>query len=192
MGIREKKVAKPYGLEVSKYMANELILTIIAPDRPGLVGLLSDLVADHGGNWLESRMAQLAGSFAGILRVQIDEAKRPSLVAALEALDDVSLQIVAEPGGLAGSSETAASEACTLEVMGQDRPGIVRQISTALAGREVNVVELHTGIISAPMSGEPLFQATAKLCLPATCDSAELLATLEAIGEDLMVDVRMD
>src|SRR4051812_3506563 len=40
-----------------------LVMTIIGPDRPGLVELLASLVAEHGGNWLESRMSHLAGQF---------------------------------------------------------------------------------------------------------------------------------
>ena len=47
----------------------DLVLTLIGPDRPGLVEAVAEVVAAHGGNWLESRMARLAGKFAGILRI---------------------------------------------------------------------------------------------------------------------------
>jgi len=50
-----------------------LVLTVIGPDRPGLVESLSQAIAQQEGNWLESRMARMAGQFAGILRVNIEE-----------------------------------------------------------------------------------------------------------------------
>ena len=51
----------------------DLVLTLIGSDRPGLVEAVAEVIAGHGGNWLESRMAHLAGKFAGILRVEIPE-----------------------------------------------------------------------------------------------------------------------
>ena len=38
-------------------MTNFLVLTVIADDKPGIVEQLSAVIARHGGNWLESRMA---------------------------------------------------------------------------------------------------------------------------------------
>ena len=48
-----------------------LVLTLIGPDRPGLVEAVAQPIAANGGNWLESRMAHLGGKFAGILRVDV-------------------------------------------------------------------------------------------------------------------------
>ena len=44
-----------------------LVMTVIGKDRTGLVETLAEIVAGHGGNWLESRMCRLGGEFAGIL-----------------------------------------------------------------------------------------------------------------------------
>jgi glycine cleavage system regulatory protein len=73
--------------------------------------------------------------------------------------------------------------------VGQDRPGIIRDISAALAALAVNVVELHTECIPAPMSGEMLFIARAELLRPGELDVEVLRETLERIAADLMVDV---
>lgn len=174
-------------------MSSEIVLTIIAPDRPGLVQQISDLVAEHHGNWLESRMAHLAGSFAGILKLTVPADAEAPLLSALKALDDVSLQIATSPlhAGDPGPGNPEEATTCHLDVVGQDRPGIVRQISSALAERGINVEELHTAMESAAMSGEPLFRAQARLRIPVACDQGELQSALEAIGEDLMVDVRI-
>jgi len=162
-------------------------MTVIGADHPGLVGRLSAVVAEHGGNWLESRMAHLGGQFAGILRIEIPTAEEQRLLSALRSL---------EPQGLSVSVERDVSVAApvshnlaTVEVVGHDRPGIVRQISQVLAQRQVNVEELTTGCESAAMSGEMLFRATAKVRLPDSCGLDLLRHELEQIGTDLMVDV---
>ena len=67
-------------------MNQSLILTVIGPDRTGLVEAVARHVTAHGGNWLESRMARLAGKFAGILRVQVPDEQVDELTSALRDL----------------------------------------------------------------------------------------------------------
>ena len=164
-----------------------LVMTVIGADRPGLVGRLSAVVADHDGNWLESRMAHLGGQFAGILCAQVPKAQKPKLLAALQALaaEGLSVQIHEDASAPAPLARTLA----TIEVIGHDRPGIVRQIAQVLAQHRVNVEELVTHCGSAPMSGETLFHATATVRLPESCALGQLRRALEQIATDLMVDV---
>jgi glycine cleavage system regulatory protein len=75
--------------------------------------------------------------------------------------------------------------------VGNDRPGIVREIAQALARRGVNVDELATGCESAPMSGEVLFRATARLDVPEDVTLESLGEELEKIAADLMVDLTL-
>jgi glycine cleavage system regulatory protein len=164
-----------------------LVMTIIGPDRTGLVESVARAVADHGGNWLESRMCRLGGEFAGILRIELPVEKRQMLLNALQKLQEHGLQIVVRPG------ETVASPAqgrqARLEIVGHDRPGIVREITSALAHANVNVEEFSSECVSAPMSGETLFKAVARLQLPDGCDDAALKTDLEKIAADLLVDI---
>ena len=162
-----------------------LVMTVIGRDRPGLVESVARLVADYGGNWLESRMCRLGGEFAGILRVHVDSAQQESLRQALEKLPGLSVTI--QPGEAADG--TGAGRLASLDLIGQDRPGIVRQISQALARQGVNVEELRTECASAPMSGETLFKAQARLHIPGTCNVAELRGELEKIAADLLVEI---
>src|SRR5580692_7505413 len=104
-----------------------LILTVVGPDRPGLVRALAEAVAARGGSWLESRMARLAGQFAGIVLVDAPE----SLIEDLRALESRGLRITVQTGTSAGSP-TVATPRLALEVVGNDRPGIVRDISQVL------------------------------------------------------------
>ena len=164
-----------------------LVMTIISPDRTGLVESVARAVAEHGGNWLESRMCRLGGEFAGILRVEIPADKKSTLLAALQKLETNGLQIVARDDKPADTK--ISGKQTSLEIIGADRPGIVREITSALAKAGVNVEEFSSEITSAPMSGENLFKATARLQLPDHCDQASLKRDLEKIAADLLVDV---
>ena|SRR5688572_32989478 len=161
-------------------MQTHLVMTVIGKDRTGLVESLARLVAEHDGNWLESRMCRLGGEFAGILRVQLPAAKRAALEQSLAKLADLKIIFQADEMTVA----TAQPSFANLEVVGPDRPGIVREVTRALAAQGVNVEELVTECVSAPMSGEPLFQARAKLLLPAGVTVSALKHSLgRAAGE---------
>lgn len=164
-----------------------LVMTVIGKDRPGLVESVARIVADYEGNWLESRMCRLGGEFAGILRIHVAGEREGEMTQALEGLQAHGLSVVVRPdhAGEVAPGDRLAS----LEIVGQDRPGIVRQISEALARQKVNVEELRTECRSAPMSGETLFVAQATLQIPESCNVAGLKQELEKIAADLLVDV---
>jgi len=173
----------------------DLVLTLLGPDRPGLVELVAGIVAAHGGNWLESRMTRLGGQFAGILRAELPEAQLKSALAALAALEQRGLKVVATSAPDDGVSTTAAASrprVMDLELVGLDRPGIVREISQLLAASGVNVEELVTERKSAPMSAEMLFEARAHVRVPPGTDVASLRASLERLASDLMVEIRLE
>jgi len=169
-------------------MERSLVMTIIGPDKPGLVDSLAATIRLHNGNWLESRMCHLGGQFAGLLRVQIPASQEPALLEALTHLHNTGLQVMAQ-SDISSSVLTKPDTLATLELVGQDRPGIVSEISRTLAGHGVNVEELQSECVSAPMSAEPLFQARAKLKIPAACNTGTLRRDLEKIASDLMVDI---
>ncbi len=171
-------------------MTTTLVVTIMGTDRPGLVEALSKALAAHHGNWLESRIAGLGGRFAGVLLASVPDPERHALKQALAALESESLRITVEDSGPEpGSGE---SRTVKLELVGQDHPGIVREISEAIARRGVNIQELATECLSASWSGETLFKAVAELSVPRSVPTAELRRLLEALGNELMVDVTVD
>ncbi len=168
-------------------MTSFLVLTVIGPDRPGLVEALSQVVAEHGANWLESRMAHLSGQFAGMVRVGVPGDRAETLAAALRSLEGLRVQVET-----AGTPPDERRPALVVELIGQDRPGIVREVSHALATQGVNVEELQTECSSAPMSGESLFRARARLRLPPDLAEDALRDTLEKLADELMVDVVLE
>ena len=168
-------------------MQLSVVMTVMGRDRPGLVDSLAGLVAEQGGNWLESRMSRLGGQFAGILHVQVPAEKEAALIQSLKDLEREGVAIVVHSER--PKPEPSAGPMVFLEIMGQDRPGIVHQISHALASHAVNVEDLDTECTSAAMSGETLFKARAKLNVPESCNLAALRQELERIAGDLIVDL---
>ncbi|MDP1932255.1 MAG: ACT domain-containing protein [Gammaproteobacteria bacterium] len=169
-------------------MATYLVLTIIGDDKPGLVELLSETIARHSGNWLESNMSHLAGKFAGILRVSVEDSHADALVQDLQKLSSV-LRLVVEKVSV--SEPVQRHRTLRLSLVGNDRPGIIKEISRALAAQHVNVEELATQCTSAPMSGELLFNAQAVLKVPVDLDLDALQAQLEKLADDLIVEINL-
>jgi glycine cleavage system regulatory protein len=170
--------------------STDFVLTVMGEDQPGLVEALAASIAAHDGNWLESRMAHLAGKFAGILRVSVPLARAAELGAALATLERRGLRVVVEPGGR--DAGPMRLRPVTLELVGADHAGIVRDVSTVLVRHRVNVEELHTECTTAPVTGEALFTARAQLKLPPGVSIESLRADLEGVANDLMVDLTLD
>lgn len=167
-----------------------LVLTLLGADRPGLVERLSEVLTAHGGNWVESRMAHLAGQFAGILRLELPSQSVESFGRDCSALGSEGLKVSIAESASAATGPTDR-RILKLELVGQDRPGIVREISRVLAQNGINVEELSTGVESAPMSAELLFFAKARLSVPLELSTERLRRLLEPIGNDLMVDIAL-
>ncbi len=171
-------------------MRTQLVLTLIGRDRPGLVEALSTEVAQHGGNWEESRMAQLAGKFAGILRIAIDADRAAGLARALASLEREGLRVLVE--GAEALADSSKGRPAHLVLVGNDREGIVRDLSRALAGRSVNVEELETSCEAAPMGGGSIFRASASLLIPSELSVDALRGALESLADDLMIEISLD
>lgn len=172
-------------------MLATLVMTVIGADRPGLVQMVASRVADHGGNWLESRMCRLGGQFAGILRVEVAQGRRDELVNALRTLEVDGLRVIIHAEGGAKVGQPAGGALARVELVGNDRPGILRSVSGVFAAHGVNVEELASERVSAPMDGGVLFQAKATVWVPGHVKVADVRADLEKIAADLMVDLKL-
>ncbi|GAA4101665.1 glycine cleavage system protein R [Nocardioides kongjuensis] len=163
-------------------------LTCIGDDRPGLVSDLSAQLNAHGASWNRSQMARLAGKFAGILLLDVPDARADELVGDLAGLEAVGLQVT-----LARTDAPSDQPAVLvdLELLGADRPGIVAEISAALARERVSIRELVTDVRDAPMAGGHLFEARAVLEAPTGTHVEDLRTTLEAIADELMVEITL-
>jgi glycine cleavage system regulatory protein len=163
-------------------------LTCIGDDRPGLVSALSAPISAHGGSWERSQMARLAGKFAGVLLVEVADERAEALVADLTALKDLGLLVTLERTDMPAAHPSLR---LSLDLLGADHPGIVAEISSALAGQRIGIEELSTDVREAPMAGGMLFEAHAVLEAPPATSMEELRTMLEAIANELMVEIRL-
>ena len=163
-------------------------LTCIGDDRPGLVSALSAPINEHGASWERSQMARLAGKFAGILMVAVPDDQAEALVADLTALKEVGLLVALEQTDVPVQHESVR---LSLELIGADHPGIVAEISAALAAQRIGIEELSTDVREAPMAGGMLFEASAVLEAPPETSMNSLRSMLEAVADELMVEIRL-
>lgn len=171
-------------------MNQPIVLTLIAPDRPGIVQRISAVIAEHDGAWHQSSMSRLAGQFAGILLGDVPRDRAEACLAALSALEEEGMQVIAR----LGDPELAIPEGAEyhLELVGNDRPGIMAEITGVLGSHGVNVQGLETLVEGASMAGGHLFRAYASLRLPAGADATQIEEALEALADDLMVDINFE
>ncbi|MDH7639295.1 glycine cleavage system protein R [Sphingomonas oryzagri] len=166
-------------------MNQTIILTVIGSDRPGLTRAIADAVFEAGGNWLESHLSRLGAKYVGSILIDLPAERLADLETATRRIDAVGLKVE-----LVAPVETSEREGhrLAIEIVGQDRPGIVRTVTTVLAGLEVNIEAFTTSIEGSAWSGAPLFRAKAELLLPAALALREVREALENISGEIMVD----
>ncbi len=164
-------------------------IALAGDDRPGLVEQLAGTVAEHGGNWLDARITVLAGQAAGVVLASVPEARAESLREALLGFagDDLHLRVAEAPARQA----QPAYHRVYLELMGQDRPGIVQEVSRVLHRRGINIEDLVTERVSGAMAGGTMFKAAAELEIPDSLSTDTVRADLEALANELMVDLQV-
>lgn len=170
-------------------MITSIVVSILGPDRPGLVQAISDCAGRFQANWADSVMATFAGQFAGVAHLQVDSSRADALLAALQNLGLSDVQVIT---GRSMAVESAARRTLALDLVGNDRPGIIHSISSALAGQGVSIHKLQTHIASAPMAGGDIFHMHALLQVPETVSNTALREALEGLANELMVDVSID
>ena len=173
-------------------MDTHLVLAVIGRDRPGLVSAVSEVVTAGGGNWLDTRMASLAGQFAGILLVSVPVGKADALIASLKTLEVQGLKLIIEKAGDPEVLAAPTGRTMALELIGLDRPGIVRDLSRVLSAQGVSISELETERVAGSFSGEPMFKARARLQLPDGLGDETLRRSIESLANELMVDLNLD
>jgi glycine cleavage system regulatory protein len=166
------------------------IVTFIGDDRPGLVEQLSSAIENNNGNWHESRLSQLGGKFAGLILVSLPAAGAQALEADLKALSVSGLSVRVTSTGEAAAP--APGRDISLSVIGPDRVGIVREISHALALRQINVMNMESEVVSAPMSAEMFFQARIEARIPETTDMDGLSDSLDEIANNMTLEIDLE
>lgn len=171
-------------------MDKHLILSVLSDDRPGVIKCIAETVAGHGGNWLESRLTQLAGKFAGVIRVRLAHERVADLQVALKELGKQDIRVLVEE--LQSVTSDGTGRTATFSALGPDRPGIVLEITQAFTRYNINIADLNTNCSSMPYSGEPLFEAEGVLHVPTGADMEQLADQLNAIADALGIDINLE
>ena len=166
-------------------MKTRVILSAAGSDRPGLTRSLAEAVLAAGGNWLESHLSRLGGRYVGSVLVELDAGKLAEFADAIRSVDASGLSVTLVA---AGEEPAAGGEMLRLELVGQDRPGIVREVTSVLAELGVNIEDFATSIENGAWSGERLFRLAARLNIPQGTTSEQVRSALEAISGEIMVD----
>ena len=166
---------------------SSLVLTVVGDDRAGLVAALAEVVSAHGGNWEHSQLAELAGTFAGIVVVSVPDDRAAELTTALGQLDGL-LKVTAHPGH---ETHPDATQELALDVLGNDHPGIVRDISAVLSWHALSIEELTSETRDAPMAGGRLFEAHVVARVPQGADLVAIRADLERLAAEILVDIHL-
>lgn len=164
-----------------------LILTVAGSDRPGLVAAVADVVDGHGGNWENSQLSEIAGVFAGVIQISVTPEHQDELTSALRALDGM-LTVAVHAGS---DAAPGAAQPIALQILGNDRPGIVREVSRVLQAHGVSIETIDTETKDAAMAGGRLFEASVTAEVPASADLDALRADLERLTSELQVDITL-
>ncbi|ABG41827.1 amino acid-binding ACT [Paraglaciecola sp. T6c] len=161
-----------------------LIFTLVGKDKRGLVDSLAQSVFKLGGNWLGSNLSYMAGHFAGFVEIQLPEEKKAALIEQFSTHPDLSINLVEGDNNLAAHTQTVQ-----IDIMGNDKPGIVQELTTILNRFNLNIVKFDSTCDSAPNWGGLLFKANALVAIEEGFDLDELSDALESIADDLVVDI---
>jgi len=166
---------------------NNLVVSFICPDRPGIVENLSNLVKKHHGNWQTSSLHHLSGFFTGVIEISINAERANPLLDALLSLPEFKCNIENVAPNKTPSSSVTNSD-FVLELTANDRTGIIQEISAIIHHQGGNLIKLISQQSSAPHSGQDLFKATATISVDANTIE-QLISALEGLADDLMVDI---
>lgn len=168
------------------------LLTAQAADRPGVVAIVSGVVAEHGWSVEDASMTRLAGRFAMLLVVNVPEGLDMDQVKTFiaERLEPVEVTFTLEEvqAGLAVDDDgnpVDNGKAWTITVYGSDRPGIVSAITRTLARTSVNIDNLATRTTPGP-AGQ-VYSMLIDATVPDDVDGDALAQELAGVAQTLGV-----
>jgi glycine cleavage system regulatory protein len=168
----------------------QLVVTVMGRDRPGIVRQLAERAQRHGANWASSRMSRIAGEFAGTVQLEVPAAAVPALTEALQGLETAGLKLMLAASD-AVSGTPAGFRRLALELVGEDRVGIVSQVTAMLAARGVSIASLQTELVSSGAAAKPGFKVSAQLLVPTAQDVAALHSELGTLAQELRLDITL-
>lgn len=173
-------------------MNRTIVLTFVTDDKPGLVSEISNIISQHHGNWLESHLSRLANKFAGIVRVNSPAETIKDLELSLSAVFTDHFKLTIESTTEEVNAPIAERYQFNMELVGNDREGIVHDLTETLVKLNVNIEDMASECTDAPMSSEKIFRAVAKLTAPVDLHLDQIQEALEALANEVMIELHHD
>ena len=165
-----------------------VVLSVVGPDRVGIVDDIAAAVSGAGCNIEESKMAVLGGEFALIMLVSGPAASVQSMTASLPVLGEkMGLRVVCTP-----THEPRAEEKgrpYLLKAVSLDTPGIVHSVTAVLRRHAINIEDLETETAAAPWTGAPMFRLTAHLVVGPSVSVGGLKEELALLQQEHDLDI---
>ena len=171
----------------------ELVITAIGPDRPGLVGKLTAPLYEAAANVADSRMVNLRGQFAVILLAEVPQKS-------IETIQEKLLELAEQLGltltfrGHEAQEDkwpTTVGVPFRLRTYAMDQPGLVHRITDLLQRYGINVEELTTRSQPRPQTGAPLFSMEFLLTVPPSVSIRTVRGDLERLCDELNCDLEL-
>ena len=164
-----------------------LVLTVIGADKTGLVIALSETLNQNEANWLASNLSHLRGYFAGVIEVAVVEANIHKLTQDLANIEGLTISI-----HRSNDVEVLSQQELEFVITGNDRRGIVQELSSVISHKGANIMSFVSTHQSAPNWGGELFHAVAKVVLPPGMSPDVIVDALEQIATDIIVDIELE
>jgi glycine cleavage system transcriptional repressor len=175
------------------FMAHQLVVTAIGPDRKGLVGELTGHIHRAGANLADSRMVNLEGQFALLMLLEGDAAVIERARQEIrEAAPSLGLSITYAEQPRPSAIEAKPSAHFRLKTYSMDQLGIVHRVTKFLQEQGINIEELETKLDSAPFAGTDMFTMEILMSAPPTISAKALKEGLTALSDALSCDIDLD
>jgi glycine cleavage system transcriptional repressor len=163
-------------------MSKRYIITLMAANRVGILAAVTTSLAELGGDIQEVSQTVMQGFFTIIMSAEFPEHRDPSVI-----IDHI--RGVCRPFGVEVSLKDPKLETLQdapsdgiekyfLTAEGEDKPGMIRQISARLAQEEIDI----TDVFARRADNGKTFVMVMELAVPGVVDALALQQELEQLG----------
>jgi len=165
-------------------MSRELIITMTAANRVGVLSAVTKAMSELGGDLRECSQTVVRGFFTMIFSADFPESLQPEVIRdhlkdvcrpfdIQISLKDPALDLPKDLGG--GGSRILA-----LRIGGHNKPGVLRRMSSTISMHRVDIAGMHA--VRTAMGDN--FEMVLKIAVPAECNVEALLADLHSAGRE--------
>jgi len=170
---------------------NQLVLSALGKDQPGIIDEISNSVLNCGCTIIDSRMTVLGGDFALLLQVGGNWNSLAKLETQLKSLEErLELTIISRRSSVQGSRRDLLPYG--VDVVALDQPGIVHNLARFFSKRHINIQEMVTTGYAAAHSGTQMFSVHMTVNVPANIHISTLREEFMEFCDELNLDALIE